>query len=120
MKIILVADDQAEARELIRTVLTHCGYEVVEAVDGEDALLKAAAARPDLIMLDIHMPGPDGFAVCDALRGMPGFASIPIVAMTAGLMNGEREKALESGFSEFLAKPIRIVVLRETIAALFA
>lgn len=120
LKKILIADDQAEARELLRTVLTHCGYDVVEAVDGEDALLKAAAALPDLIMLDIHMPGQDGFAVCDALRGMPAFASVPIVAMTAGLMNGEREKALESGFSEFLPKPIRIGVLRERIAALLA
>jgi CheY-like chemotaxis protein len=93
---------------------------VVEAVDGHDALAKASELRPDLIFLDLHMPGRDGFSVCQELRKIAGFASVPIVAMTAGLMNGECEKALASGFSEFLSKPVRIAFLRERVAVLLA
>jgi CheY-like chemotaxis protein len=120
MKRILVADDQPAARELLATILTHSGYQVFEAVDGIDAAEKASAVEPDLILLDIHMPGTDGLTLCSELRRDPRFTNIPIVALTAGLMGGERERALEAGFTEFLSKPVSIAVLRETIAGLIS
>lgn len=115
MKRILIVDDQAAARELVGTILSYSGYETHEAVDGLDAVVQAQRVLPDLILLDIHMPGQDGFAACRVLRADPRFAAVPIVAMTAGLMSGEREKALSGGFTEFLAKPISLALLRQTI-----
>lgn len=117
-KLILLADDQLAARELLRTVLSGTGYQVVEAGDGDEALRQAAAGVPDLILLDIQMPGRDGFSVCAALRADVRFAAVPIVAMTAGLMHGERERALAAGFSEFLGKPISVGTLRRVVAEL--
>jgi CheY-like chemotaxis protein len=118
MKRILVADDQPAARELVGTILMHAGYQVFEAVDGIDAAEKASDLEPDLILLDIHMPGTDGLTLCSELRRDPRFANIPIVALTAGLMGGERERALEAGFTEFLSKPVSIALLRKMIAGL--
>jgi len=117
-KRILVADDQPSARELLRTVLSNAGYEVLEAADGNEAVDRASESTPDLILLDIQMPGRDGFSVCTALRADPRFSSVPIIAMTAGLMQGERDRAMSAGFSEFLAKPISVILLRRTVADL--
>src|SRR4051812_26759138 len=105
-KRILVADDQPSARELLRTILSNAGYEVVEAADGNEAVKRATESVPDLILLDIQMPGRDGFNVCKALRADQRFSNVPIIAMTAGLMQGKRDRAMSAGFSEFLAKPI--------------
>ncbi|MDQ1470730.1 MAG: two-component system, cell cycle response regulator DivK [Bryobacterales bacterium] len=117
-KRILIADDQLPARELLRTILSSSGYEVLEAADGDEAVRLASESPPDLILLDIQMPGRDGFAVCTELRADPRFALVPIIAMTAGLMRGERERALAAGFSEFLGKPISLRTLRTTVAGL--
>jgi CheY-like chemotaxis protein len=106
------------ARELLRSVLENAGYEVVEARDGDEAVDIALGFTPDLIFLDIQMPRRDGFSVCAALKANPRFAGVPVVAMTAGLMRGERERALANGFSEFLGKPISIATLRRTVAGL--
>src|SRR5271168_50989 len=119
-KRILIADDQPSARELLRAILSNAGYEVLEAADGIEAVDLAWESTPDLILLDIHMPGRDGFAVCGVLRENPRFARIPIVAMTAGLMHGERERAVAAGFSEFLGKPISVGAVREIVAMLLA
>ena len=117
-KRILVADDQPSARELLRTILSNAGYEVIEAADGNEAVKRATESVPDLILLDIQMPGRDGFNVCKALRTDQRFSNVPIIAMTAGLMQGERDRAMSAGFSEFLAKPISVAVLRRTVADL--
>lgn len=119
-KLILLADDQPAARDLMRTVLCGAGYDVTEASDGLEALRHADIITPDLILLDIQMPGLDGFGVCAELRSNPRFANVPIIAMTAGLMRGEKERAREAGFSEFLAKPISVSTLRNTVAALLS
>lgn len=119
-KRILVADDQLPARELLRAILANAGYEVLEATDGAEALNLASEAVPDLILLDIQMPVLDGFGVCAALRADARFTTTPIVAMTASLMSGERARATQAGFSEFLDKPIGVGTLRKTVAALLA
>ena len=118
MKRILIADDQAAARELLRTILANSGYEVFEAVDGNDASSQLADLRPDLVLLDIHMPGKDGFEVCAFIRNHPNLAGTPVIAITAGLMSGERERALAAGFTEFIGKPVSISALRQTVARL--
>jgi two-component system cell cycle response regulator DivK len=120
MKRILVADDKASSRELIRVVLEHSGYRVDEAADGAEALDQALAHQPDLLLLDLQMPKLDGFAVLAALRKQEPFARRPIVALTAYAMQGDREKALEAGFTSYVTKPVNLAELRRHIAELLA
>ncbi|HEY1809002.1 MAG TPA: response regulator [Acidobacteriaceae bacterium] len=116
--VILIADDRASSRELLRTVLQRAGYEVLEAEDGVQALAQARNGHPDLILLDLQMPGLDGFGVLAELRGDPQFADLPVLALTASAMRGDREKILGAGFTDYLAKPAGPEVLRETVARL--
>ena len=118
MKRILIADDKATGRELVRTILENDGYEIHEAVDGLDAVAQARVVRPDLVILDLHMPGLDGFGVVSALRQDAAFRSIPLLALTASAMMGDRERALGAGFTGYVSKPIRLSVLREEIERL--
>jgi len=118
MKKILVADDKASSRELIRAILEHSGYLVDEAADGGEALAQALANEPDLLLLDLQMPVLDGFAVLAELRRDERFATRPIVALTAYAMQGDREKALEAGFTSYVTKPVNLAELRRHIAEL--
>lgn len=112
MKRVLVADDKAAGRELVRTILESSGYEVYEAADGAQAVAEARRLAPDLIILDIHMPQVDGYGVLAELRRDPRFAATPVIALTASAMMGDRERALAAGFSAYIAKPIRLATLR--------
>lgn len=120
MKKILVADDRATSRELVRVALEHAGYLVYEACDGSQALTSARDLRPDLIILDLHMPVLDGFGVIEAIRKDGTLAFTPVMALTASAMQGDREHALASGFSSYLAKPIKLSNLRKEVARLLA
>jgi CheY-like chemotaxis protein len=115
MKRILVAEDWPSSRELIRAVLDGVGYEVIEAVDGQDALKKAYSGSFDLIILDLQMPKIDGFGVLEALRQDVRFAKVPILALTASAMQGDRERAMAAGFSSYIAKPVDLNFLRSEI-----
>ncbi len=118
MKKILVADDKAPNRELLRTILEHSGHAVFEAGDGREAVLCAREVIPDLIVLDLHMPELDGFGVLAELRGEEQFSATPIVALTASAMQGDRERALQAGFTGYIAKPISLSILRAEIERL--
>jgi CheY-like chemotaxis protein len=118
MKKILIADDKATSRELLRTVLERQGYAVTEATDGEEALQKALAETPDLILLDLQMPRRTGYEVLRELRKDPRHAELPIIALTASAMQGDREKALAAGFTGYLAKPVALVHLRAEVQRL--
>ena len=118
MKRILVADDNPASRELVRTVLENMGYETFEAADGRQAIEQARSLLPDLIVLDLHMPHFDGFAVVGQLRQEAQFGATPIVALTASAMTGDRERAIASGFTGYLAKPIGLKALRSEIQRL--
>ena len=120
MKKVLVADDKATGRELVRTVLENSGYQVFEASDGEAAVAEAHRIHPDLIILDIHMPGLDGFAVIEKLRGEACFSATPIIALTASAMMGDREHAMSVGFTGYITKPIRLGALRAEVERLLA
>ena len=89
MKKILIADDKATSRELVRAGLEKGGYAVLEASDGIEALRSAREWKPDLIILDLHMPGLDGFAVVEEIRRDQGLASTPVMALTASAMRGD-------------------------------
>jgi CheY-like chemotaxis protein len=118
MKKVLIADDKATSRELIRTVLEDCGYAISEAGDGIEALRRARETEPDLIILDIHMPGVDGYGVVSELRREERFANTPIMALTASAMQGDRERALASGFDSYVSKPIALSALRKEVERL--
>ena len=118
MKTVLVADDKATSRELVRIALEHCGYRVYEACDGGEALNSARDLHPDLIILDLHMPGLDGFGVIKELRLDARLAATPVMALTASAMQGDKDRALSVGFTSYLAKPIRLSKLREEVERL--
>jgi CheY-like chemotaxis protein len=118
MKTVLVADDKATSRELVRIALEHSGYVVHEASDGGEALNSARDLHPDLIILDLHMPGLDGFGVIKELRLDAELAATPVMALTASAMEGDKERALSFGFTSYLAKPIRLSRLREEVKRL--
>jgi len=120
VKTILIADDKDTGRELVRTVLENSGYRVIEASDGLEALRFARELHPDLIILDLHMPGLDGFTVMQKLRSEADFASTPVMALTASAMAGDRERALTAGFTGYVTKPIRLGALRSEIERMLA
>lgn len=114
--IILIADDRPSSRELLGLVLERTGYEVLEAENGEQAVERVRAGNPDLVLLDLQMPGLDGYGVLAALRAEARFAHLPVLALTASAMRGDREKILEAGFTDYLAKPASPEIVRETVA----
>jgi two-component system cell cycle response regulator DivK len=116
--LILIADDRPGSRELLRLVLERAGYEVLEAEDGNRALEQVRAARPDMVLLDLQMPGLDGYQTLAALRAEARFTEMPVLALTASAMRGDREKILEAGFTDYLAKPASPELVRETVARL--
>lgn len=118
MKRILVAEDRPASLELIRTVLESAGYEVIEAMDGQQAVEKASENSVDLILLDLQMPKLNGFDVVTHLRRDPRFQSTPIVALTASAMQGDRERALAAGFSSYITKPVDLTALRSEMKRL--
>ncbi len=118
MKKILVADDKASSRELMRTLLEHVGYEVHEAGDGQEALDVALATAPDLILLDIQMPRLDGYGSVKAMRQDERLKDLPIVALTASAMHTDRAKVLSAGFSAYITKPVSLGILRAEVARL--
>jgi len=115
-KTILIVDDNQDNRELVVKILKRCGYTTCEAVDGEEALVRAASDRPDLILMDIALPKIDGLEATRRLRQMAGLMDTPIIALTAHAMKGDREKALAAGCSDYIAKPINVRELPEQIA----
>lgn len=117
---VLIVDDKATGRELVRTVLEGRGYEVFEACDGIEALEAAYRVRPHLIILDLHMPGIDGFGVIRELRLDNRFAEIPVVALTASAMQGDRQRALSAGFTGYITKPVSLRALRAEVERLLA
>jgi two-component system, cell cycle response regulator DivK len=103
---ILIAEDNEINRELLRELLEIRGYSVVDASDGQEALNVIEQTHPDLLLLDIGMPVLDGFAVIRKIRQNSQLAKLPVVAVTAYAMQGDRDRILNSGFDGYLSKPI--------------
>jgi CheY-like chemotaxis protein len=117
---ILIADDTLSSRELLRTILERCGFDVLEAEDGEQVLQKAPGFDPHLVILDLQMPKLDGYAAAIALRKIPALAKIPILALAAALPDLWLEQAKMAGFTHCLVKPISPARLRECVAHLLS
>lgn len=106
LKKILIVEDNPTNLRLIRMVLRNKGYSVLEATDGEEALLVAIEGRPDLIVMDIQLPKMDGLEVTKRLRQTSYFKRVPIIALTASAMEGDREKIIAAGCDEYISKPV--------------
>jgi len=105
-KRILLIEDNEQNRYLVTFLLQARGWEVVYAADGPAGLALAGEIAPALILLDIQLPGMDGYAVARALRANPKLAAIPVVAVTSYAMSGDRERCIEAGCTGYLEKPI--------------
>ncbi len=105
-KKILYIEDNDQNFYLVNFILGTKGYEVIRACDGREGIGLASALQPDLILLDIQLPGMDGYTTAGELRKIPGVAGTPIVALTSYAMAGDREKALAAGCTGYIEKPI--------------
>ena len=105
---VLLVEDNARNLKLARDVLEHAGFTVTAVTSGEEALPAARAAVPDVILMDLQLPGIDGHAALSRLRADPVTAGIPVVAVSAFAMQSDRERALGSGFDGYLMKPISV------------
>jgi CheY-like chemotaxis protein len=114
---ILVVEDNTLNLELVRDVLLTAGMKVVEARTAQEGLRAALDLLPSIILLDIRLPGMDGFAVLAQLKANPATASIPVIALTAQAMVGDREQGLAAGFSDYIPKPIDTRTLADRIRA---
>ena len=104
-KRILVVEDHEENRRLLRDLLTSVGYELIEAVTGEEGLTLAEAEVPELILMDIQLPGMDGYEVTRRIKSNPALRHIPVVAVTSYALSGDDVKALEAGCDAYVTKP---------------
>lgn len=116
-KILLVEDNEMN-RDMLSRRLERRGYQVIIAVDGEEGLRLAQAERPDLILMDMSLPLLDGWEVTRQLKTAPQTRSIPIIALTAHAMAGDREKALEAGCDDYDTKPVEMTRLLTKIEQL--
>ena len=114
---ILYIEDDLPSRILVRRVLEAEGYRVVEAESGLEGIAAARTEQPLLILVDINMPDMDGLEVTARLRAMPELGSVPIVALTANVMKGDRERTLEAGCSGYIQKPIDVDLLPVQLGA---
>jgi two-component system cell cycle response regulator DivK len=105
---ILVVEDNEKNLKLVRDVLQFNGFDTIEARTGREAIERASAERPDLILMDIQLPDMDGVAVLSAIKDDAGSAAIPAIALTAFAMKGDAERFLAAGFDGYLSKPIDI------------
>ena len=112
---ILIADDDKKSIKLLRDVLQASGYSVAVARDGRETVALAQERKPDLILMDIRMPVMDGIAAMKKLRADPNTDRIPIIAITAHAMRGDKERFIQQGFDDFLAKPVDIHVLLDRV-----
>jgi two-component system, cell cycle response regulator len=115
---ILIVEDNPLNLELATDLLTAEGYSIHQARSGEEGVRVALAELPALILMDLRLPGMDGFAALRGIRGNPRTAQIPVVALTAQAMNGDKEAVLAAGFNGYISKPIDTRTFCQTIARL--
>ena len=104
-KLILVVEDQEDNRRIMRDLLTSVGYEVIEAVTGEEGVAAAESHRPDLILMDIQLPGLDGYEATRQIKAHPDLEHIPIIVVTSYALSGDDVKAFEAGCNAYVSKP---------------
>ncbi len=115
---ILIVEDNEKNMKLVRDVLQAKGYATIEALTGEDGVRLAIERKPDLILMDIQLPGINGIEALRQLRANPETATIPTVAVTASVMQHDRKHITEAGFDGYLGKPINLKEFLETVRSL--
>ncbi len=118
-KILLVEDNEAN-RDMLSRRLERRGHAVVQAVDGEQGVALAATESPDLILMDMSLPAMDGWEATRRVKAAPATASVPVIALTAHAMSGDRERALEAGCDDYDTKPVELPRLLAKMDALLA
>lgn len=112
---ILVVEDQEDNRRIMRDLLTSAGYEMIEALTGESGVERAEADRPDLILMDIQLPGLDGYEATRRIKANPALRGIPVIAVTSYALSGDEQKAHDAGCDGYVAKPFSPRALLATI-----
>ena len=112
---ILVVEDNEKNMKLVRDVLQASGYRLLEATTADRAVGLALEHEPDVVLMDIQLPDTDGVEALVRLRGNERTASIPVVALTAQAMDGDRERFLAAGFDGYISKPVSVAELLETV-----
>lgn len=112
---ILYVEDNPDNRMLVRRVLLSEDYSLIEAKDASEALAMLKTSQPDLILMDINMPDMDGYTLTTQIKAMIGFERVPILAITANVMRGDREKTLKAGCDGYIQKPIDVDQLTREI-----
>ncbi len=105
---ILYVEDNADNRTLVRRIIVSQNYSLLEAVSAAQALDILKNTRPDLILMDINLPEMDGYTLTAKIKSMPGFERVPILALTANVMRGDKEKTLEAGCDGYIQKPLDV------------
>jgi two-component system cell cycle response regulator DivK len=116
-RLILIVEDNEKNMKLARDVLQFHGFRTVETVNGEDAVIMARGHLPDLILMDISLPGIDGVEATRQLKDEPSTATIPIVALTASVLQADRARFEEAGFAGLIAKPIDVLTFPAQVLA---
>ena len=114
--LILYVEDNFENKLFVRRVIESMGHEMLEAETGLDSLKMAAERRPDLVLMDVNIPGMDGLETTTRFKKDPGLSDIPIIALTAHAMKGDKEEAIEAGCESYLSKPINTRQLPKLVA----
>ena len=114
---ILIVEDNEKNMKLVRDILQAKGYQTLEAVNAEDGVKLAAENNPDLVLMDIQLPGMNGMEALKVLRADPGTAGIPVIAITASVMTQDKQNIMDCGCNAFIEKPIN---LREFLATVQA
>ena len=117
-QLVLIVDDHFDNRAIYRSLLVHLGYEVVEAVDGDEAIAIARSRQPDAILMDMSLSGRDGWSATRVLKSDSGTARIPVIALTAHATEGDRQRALSAGCDAYVAKPATPRVVAEEVGRL--
>jgi len=104
-KTILVIEDNEDNRRIMRDLLTSGGYEVIEALTGEEGVTAAETYRPDLILMDVQLPGMDGYEATGRIKANPGLQKVPIIMVTSYALSGDDVKAFEAGCDDYVSKP---------------
>jgi two-component system cell cycle response regulator DivK len=113
---VLYVEDNFHNRRLVRKILESQGYRMLEAEDGVTGLAIVRAERPPLVLLDISLPDLDGLQVVAAMKADPELQAIPVIALTASAMRGDRERFLAAGCDDYLSKPVQAMELLDRVA----
>jgi two-component system, cell cycle response regulator DivK len=112
---VLLVEDNEDNFELVRFLLERAGFKVLAGHDGQEALEMARKELPDLILMDLSLPGIDGWTAARELKDDPNTTHIPLIALTAHTLPGDRKRAMESGFDGYISKPINVVNFGDSI-----